>query len=307
VVVALSAIICGGAHAADVPPKTSAQVENYRPVFQACRKTDGTTRLAIRRLQFNGAGMVLTVDPHSLTTRLDPEQDFTCADTGKDQQQDTRYIRALRTYDAAAPQRVVANGGILHGSSSGAFITADLCPSHRALDRAFLQNLLVVQSPLPVALSISGTWLTRHQADFQWLRALQSSGTLQITWVDHSYHHPYVPGRALAQNFLLSPGVDARAEILDTEKLLIARGEIPSVFFRFPGLISSPALMRLASDLHLIVLGAGAWLAQSPRARPGDIILIHANGNEPLGLAIFSALLDRGKLPRPFRAIEEAP
>jgi hypothetical protein len=116
-----------------------------------------------------------------------------------------------------------------------------------------------------------------------------------------------VPGRALAQNFLLGPGVDARVEILETEKLLIANGQTPSVFFRFPGLISNTALMRRAADLHLIVLGAGAWLAQSPQARPGDIVLVHANGNEPAGLRIFSALLNDGKLPRPFRAIDDAP
>jgi hypothetical protein len=98
-----------------------------------------------------------------------------------------------------------------------------------------------------------------------------------------------------------------RAEILDTERLLIADGETPSVFFRFPGLISSPALMRVAGDYHLIVLGADAWLARSPRARPGDIILVHPNGNEPGGLDIFSTLLAGGKLPQPFRPIEEAP
>jgi peptidoglycan/xylan/chitin deacetylase (PgdA/CDA1 family) len=162
-------------------------------------------------------------------------------------------------------------------------------------------------APVPVALSLSGEWLVHHGADFQWLRDQEHAGALRITWVDHSYHHPYVPGRPLADNFLLTAGTDMRAEILDTERLLIANGETPSVFFRFPGLISNAALMKLAGGYHLIVLGGDAWLAKSPQARPGDIILVHPNGNEPAGLAIFTNLLAAGKLPRPFRPIAEAP
>jgi hypothetical protein len=160
---------------------------------------------------------------------------------------------------------------------------------------------------VPVALAISGLWLTHHQADFQWLRDKERAGALSITWVDHSYHHPYIPGRPLSDNFLLTAGVDMQAEILDTERLLIAGGETPSVFFRFPGLISNAALMQAVGRDHLIVLGADAWLAKTPQAGPGDIILVHLNGNEPAGLEIFSTLLAAGKLPQPFRPIAAAP
>jgi hypothetical protein len=95
-----------------------------------------------------------------------------------------------------------------------------------------------------VALAISGLWLMRHGADFQWLKEQERSGALEITWVNHSYHHPYVPGRPVANNFLLMPGFDMQSEILDEERLLIANGETPSIFFRFPGLVSDAALMR---------------------------------------------------------------
>jgi hypothetical protein len=36
-------------------------------------------------------------------------------------------------------------------------------------------------------------------------------------------------------------------------------------------------------------------------------LLVHANGNEPAGLRLFSRMLDQGKMPKPFRRIEEAP
>jgi hypothetical protein len=309
---ALLAIAACAAHAQPPEQVRPAQVLLYRPVFYQCRKAGGAPELAIRRMEIDGQSKILIVDPATLATRLEPLRDWTCADTNDDQQKDTRYIRAVQSSTApqagpAAPSPVIANGGLLHGTPSGSFITGDLCPSRRPLDRAFLQDLLATRSPLPVALSISGTWLARHKTDFAWLRAQERAGALNITWVDHSYDHPYVPGRPFEQNFLLSPGVDMQSEILQTERILIAHGETPSVFFRFPGLISNAALMHMTEDDHLIVLGAGAWLARSPRARPGDIVLVHLNGNEPVGLRIFSALLAGGKLPEPFRPIDDAP
>jgi hypothetical protein len=283
-----------------------AEVRDYRPVFQECRKAD-TMRLAIRRMEIDGAAMLLTVDPATLATGLERDQDWSCADTDDERQKDTRYIRAIRSSGVARPSAVIVNGGLIHGGTAGSFVTGDLCPSHRPLDRAFLEKLKAAGSPVPVALAISGLWLTRHQADFQWLREQERAGALNITWVDHSYHHPYEPGRPLPENFLLTPGTDMQAEILDTERLLIANGETPSVFFRFPGLISNSATMQAAQADHLIVLGADAWLAKTQRAGPGGIILVHVNGNEPAGLEIFSTLLSAGKLPQPFRPIAEAP
>jgi len=297
------------AHAQVMP----AHVSDYRPVFQECRNGDGTMRIAIRSMKVDGAGMILAVDPATLATHLERDQDWTCTDTDDQHEKNTRYINAVRLSCAphgngpAAGSNVIADGGLTRGVAAGSFITGDLCPSHRHLDRAFLERLETPGSPLPVALSISGTWLTHHPADFQWLRDQEHAGALRITWVDHSYDHPYVPGRPLADNFLLTPGTDMPSEILDTERLLIANGETPSVFFRFPGLISNAALMRMADDYHLIVLGTDAWLAKSPQAKPGDVILLHLNGNEPAGLKVFSDLMAAGKLPQPFRPIEEAP
>jgi hypothetical protein len=312
---AVFAIAVSAAHAEDAASSAAARVSDYRPVFQECHRAamnddSGAWRLAIRHMEIDGNGMLLTVDAATLETSLEPEQDWSCADTDDERQERTRYIRAVRSWSApraAAESHVIVNGGLVRGPATGSFITGDLCPSRRPLDRAFLETLRAAGTATPVALSMSGLWLARHQADFRWLREQERTGALRITWVDHSYHHQYIPGRPLAENFLLMQGVDMQAEILDTERLLIANGETPSVFFRFPGLISNPALMQIVADDHLIVLGAGAWLAKSQRARPGDIILVHPNGNEPEGLAIFSTSFADGELPLPFRPIEEAP
>ena len=150
-------------------------------------------------------------------------------------------------------------------------------------------------------------WLLQHKSDFEWLRDKARGGALDIAWVNHSYHHPYVRDRPDAKTFLLTPGVKMETEILDTERLLIANGVTPSVFFRFPGLIADTALQETMRRHHIIALGADSWLALGPLPRAGSILLVHPNGNEPTGLRIFTRLLERGQLVRPFRAIAEAP
>ena len=109
------------------------------------------------------------------------------------------------------------------------------------------------------------------------------------------------------RNFLLTEGVDPDAEILDTERLLIANGQTPSLFFRFPGLISSAPLMQAVRRHHLISLGADAWLALGQRPGEGSIILVHPNGNEETGLAMFDRDLARGAIVQPFEPLIAAP
>jgi hypothetical protein len=294
-------------------PAPLARVQSYHPIFRQCHNALGHTRLAIRGMSIDGESLLLMVDPATLVTRVEHERCWTCVDTDDAAQEATRFLRAVHLParpgldGAAPPSAVLTNAGLSHGRGDGSFITGDLCPSRKPLDRGFLETLARIGSRTPVALSITGLWLTRHGADFQWLREQSRSGALEITWVNHSTHHPYVPGRPLATNFLLTPGVDMQAEILDTERLLIANGETPSVFFRFPGLVSDEALLHVVRKNHLVTLGADGWLAFGPPLRPGAILLVHPNGNEAAGLARFAKLLDSGKLPRPFRPIDEAP
>lgn len=293
-------------------PASLERVRDYRPVFRHCRNAAGET-LAIRHMKVDGESLLLLVDPATLTTSLEPERCWVCADTEDEVHKGTRFVRAVHestrpARDSAAPQpALLGNAGLSHGRGDGSFMTGDLCPSRKPLDRGFLEMLAGIGPRIPVALAVSGMWIMKHGADFRWLQEQARSGALEITWVDHSYRHPYVPGRPPATNFLLTPGVDIQSEILDTERLLVANGETPSVFFRFPGLVADTSLMEIVRGYHLVVLGADGWLALGPPLRPGTILLVHPNGNEPGGLSRFSTLLESGRLPRPFRPIDEAP
>jgi hypothetical protein len=293
-------------------PANIARVRDYRPIFRECHSASGVVKLAIRQMSVDRAALLLLVDPATLETSVARAACWNCDETSDKTQQETRYIRAV---DAKIGDEgrsgTLQNVGLAHGVGGGAFLTGDLCPSKRPLDRAFLNRLVKegadANAKTPVALAVSGLWLVRHSADFAWLQEKTRAGSLDIIWVNHSYHHPYVAGRPDGRTYLLTQGIDLQAEILDTERLLIALDATPSVFFRFPGLVANGALLEQLRRYHLIALGADSWLALGPTPHAGSIVLVHPNGNEPAGLRVFSHLLEGGKLPRPFRAINDAP
>lgn len=292
---------------AETPNTEGAAISDYRPVFELCTVDVGKPRLAIRRMAAGDEELLLTVDPESLSTRLERAPCWRCAATSDVLQGTTRFLRALRASEPAAEKSPLENAGLTHGKGEGAFVTGDLCPSARPLDRGFLQALAAMGPRTPVALAVSGVWIKTHAADLDWLKQEAGRGALDIAWVNHSYHHPYARSRPEAKNFLLTEGVDMDAEILETEKLMIANGLTPSVFFRFPGLVSDPALLDKLRERHLVALGADAWIALGPRPRAGSIVLVHPNGNEEIGLRLFGRLVERGQMPKPLRAITEAP
>ncbi len=290
--------------------QSPAAVGDYQPVLKACVAADGRKAVAIREMTVAGLKVDLLADPEALTTRLERAACWTCGEMTEAELKSTRMGRAI-SESAEAPGLVhrgfLQNAGLTHGAAAGDFLTGDLCPSRRPLDRAFFTRLETAGPHATVALSVSGLWLIHHFGDFRWLIDQRNSGALDILWVDHTYHHPYLAGLPLAANFLLKKGVDPEAEILDTERLLVANGETPSLFFRFPGLVSSDPLMQAVSRFHLVTLGADAWLAMGQQPEKGSIVLVHPNGNEPNGLALFARDLTRGTIAAPLEPLTAAP
>jgi hypothetical protein len=208
----------------------------------------------------------------------------------------TPYLRAL-TKSSLGPYPL-ENTGIVQACYpiDGQFLTIDLCPSSKPFEAKFFRALVArseqLHHPIPIAISISGLWLINHPQDFLWLQKQRVNHKLDITWINHSFTHVYYRDLPSANNFLLIRETNFDSEVLTLEKLLLQRGELPSVFFRFPGLISNRKLIhRLCDRFGLIPLGANAWLARHEPIKAGSFILVHGNSNEPAGIAKIMPLL----------------
>lgn len=262
---------------------------DYKVISQTCDAPDGSVRLhAIRRFKSPlGEDILLTVDPNSQDTNLIYESCLGCRDA-KLSSGDNYGANVLK--GTSAPY-LLENDGLTHSLNklNDAVLTIDLCPSTKLFEKRVFKQLLRTDlpRPIPVAISISGSWMRRYTDDFKYLLDLQHSGQIEITFINHSYSHPFVKTLADQHNFLLKDGVDFKFEVLNLEVALIRRGITPSVYFRFPGLISDERLMRALRSYGLIPLGADAWLAKGQKPSGGSLILIHGNGNETEGGDIF--------------------
>lgn len=254
--------------------------------------------LAVRSFTAEGEKYLLLVNPQTLDTKVDLANNYTNSSLKWGNVlaifKNTAYVKALEA--ATAKDLQLQNAGIDHAfpDEKGITLTIDLCPSHKALDRIIFQSVFdefkKTEQPAPLAISVSGKWMLRHEDDLNWLKSLVAQKELNITWVNHSYNHE-VNKLPLAENFLLAAGTNLDVEVLENEKLMLKNGLTPSVFFRFPGLVSDKSVVDKIEAYGLIPIGSDAWLAKGQQPNAGSIVLIHGNGNEEIGVKDFIQLL----------------
>ena len=290
---------------------TGIQVQSNKTVLLSCHDSAGDERVATRKLEINGEGYLLLTDPVKLSSRIERDSCWKCVKTSVIELVGTRLGSALFRLTEGGDTRkpAHANMGLNRAENSveGIFLTGDLCPSVKPLDRKFFTDLAKGPGAQPVALAVTGRWMESHGSDLKWLKEQVHEGKLDITWVNHSFNHPFVPHQKEKDNFLLKAGSDLDFEVLQTEKAMIERGLTPSVFFRFPGLVSNDSLMDRMRSYSLIPLGTSAWLAKGEEPQAGSIVLVHPNGNEPAGIQRFAKLKRDKKLVLPLLPINEAP
>lgn len=273
-------------------------IKDYQ-LYAGSMESGGKQLLLLRRMEKSGQTTFLAVDPQTLDTKLVSASSGTAKpiswkDMGLRFSQ-TPYFMAL---SAAGKQSLaLQDAGLTHGfpKERGVTLTVDLCPSHKPLDRVIFTDLITayqqIQQPVPIALSITGRWMLTHTDDLNWLKELERKKAIEITWVDHSYNHHFSLSAPLKTNFLLEPGTDMNFEILGTELAMLQHNMVPSVFFRFPGLVSDQQVVDKVLTYGIIPIGSDAWLAKGQQPTAGSIVLIHGNRNEPVGVADFIRLL----------------
>jgi len=286
---------------------SSTEIFSYQPCFGICNsKNDaGSLRIYLRKFVMKGSEYLLTLDPYNLDTFLEKASTLKKIEPStlpeiRRKFGTTEYIKVL--VDSEKRAAFQQNAGITHFPQikNGVVLTADLCPSKLPFDKYFfatiIDEFINIQKPVPVALSVTGIWMENHRQDINWLKTLEEKSLLSITWINHSYNHRYSKDMHTKTNFLLLPDTNIEKEVLDTEKKMLEAGIVPSVFFRFPGLVSNRDLFFKITGFGLIPIGSDAWLAKDQWPKNGSIILVHANGNEPVGILRFKELVDREKI-----------
>jgi len=271
------------------PAVAYSQVLNLRPVLESCQ-SGAESRIAIRRFTKNGDQSLVLVNPSTLDTQQARSKDWRCKIIGFNDILGTRYGDLLNR--SSSPPYTLQNDGIRHSTRGleGVYLTVDLCPSTRkGFNEEIFTSLMDYSkgTTVPVGVSISGYWISNHPQEFNWLREQDLSGKLRVTWVNHTRTHPYNHNLPINKNFLLEPQANIRSEILGLEVQLLSVGITPSVFFRFPGLVSNEKLIGVLKSYSLISVGSDAWLAKGEVPTHGNIILIHGNENEPVGVVDF--------------------
>lgn len=278
------------------------KVSDYS-TYYASAKYKGSDVAVIRKFTRNVSRYYLTVDVNTLNTAIISAAEIKPVESSLEQLSKaftaSPYFKALSYVNKQS--FALQDAGIIHGypKEKGVTLTIDLCPSHKSLDRVIFLSLInefaKAEQPVPVALSISGKFMLTHKEDINWLKSLEAEKKIIITWVNHTYNHFYEPGLPLTENFLLKPDTNLDIEVLQNERLMIDNGLVPSVFFRFPGLVSDNSIVTKITAYGLIPIGSDAWLAKGQQANSGSIVLIHGNGNEPVGVKDFLKLLQSQK------------
>ena len=283
-----------GAFASHLP--AASQISDYQSVFIPFYNEDGILLAAVRKYSRTDHRHYLVLDPQRFAlSEMTAEKVLSARPADFEAWRETTFAQAL--IRQTSPPYPLQNDGLREAEHPvpGFILTADLCPSQKPLDRFFIEATMALplKPPVPLALMVSGLWIQRHEADLTWLKDQVAAGKLAITWVNHSYTHPYDPAAPLEINFLLMRSSGFTNEVLFLERLLLEQGVLPSPFFRFPGLVSDRQLIESLHDLCLIPVGSSAWLAKGESPQAGSIILVHANGNEPEGIHLLFSFYDR--------------
>lgn len=261
-------------------------IDGYRPLIRPFIDPGGALQVAVRQFERGGEPFFLVLDPVRFALREVAGDRVPAAPAADRAWTQTPFFKALSRL--TAPPFPLVNDGLTAAERpvAGYFLTIDLCPASRPLDRSLFTATAALpqRGPVPVTVMVSGRWLTAHRGDVAWLREQEAAGRLAITWGNHSLTHAHDPAAPPERDFLLTPGTDMAAEALRLERLLLTAGLPPSPFFRFPGLVSDRRAIEALRELCLLPIGSNGWLAKGQPAQPGGILLVHGNGNEPEGV-----------------------
>jgi hypothetical protein len=190
-------------------------IHDYNVFAAVCTsEPERSTFIALRKFNFGNELHYLLVSPEDLSTHISSATDVKCAASSWEQIRklygNTPYFRAI--HEAEQNSDPLQDAGITHFLTGrhGVDLTIDLCPSKLPLDRTVFIELVkefsTVESPVPIAIGVTGLWMQDHLDDFKWLLDLVQDGKISIEWINHTYNHRTSRTLPLKKNFLLEKG-----------------------------------------------------------------------------------------------------
>lgn len=262
----------------------------------------GVRLLVTRALHVDGAPARVVVDADSLVSSVVRAASLaegareavagdavTASPFAKSLAETARLASANHALDRVAPSAKT-------GPAAEPFaLTIDMCQSKKPWDAALFAWAVSlsdrIHAPVPVGIAMTGGWARAHPRELDQLGAWITSGKLAVTWINHSSTHPLncLDATCRRAEFLTAASVDFDAEVLGLEQALVARGLVPSVLFRVPGLVHDTQRLARLAELSLLPLDANAWIAKGQPIGARTVVLVHGNGNEPPGIRGFLA------------------
>jgi hypothetical protein len=263
----------------------------------AVKLPKGAVYLCRRRATIDGVRYVLLTDTGANPLSFLVKEEALQRNSTVERLQNSAWSARLSWFRAAASAGRGLRAGDREQLPKALCATTDFCWSMRPLEKGFLVNEAAGgrRTGMPaLTLFLSGRWMEQHPADMETLIGLARDKHVAITWGLHSWVHPK------AGDFMNDLSVEAvREDTLKLERQFLEWGLVPTVYYRFPGLIHDPSRLQAILDLDLLPIDCDAWVAvQSSGTHPfggpirdGSIVLVHGNGNEPKGIAGFEQWL----------------
>ncbi len=276
----------------NISTKEFREISNYKPIKKDIL-FENKNYTAIREFYSKGIKYYLAVDLETNKTQIilaKKSRDF----PNNSSFEKSNYFKAL---NYLKHKTGIQNTGLKNDikfNKNTVYMTVDFCPSSkRGFEKDFFENF-IKKGYKNIAIAITGSWIKKHEKSFQWLIEQKSKHNLNIVWVNHTFNHKYDWGEPIKNNFLLKQNTNLEKEILELEKMLIKNKQTPSIFMRFPGLVSDDKIReKVINKYSLIFIGSDAWLAKGEIPKNGSFILIHGNKNEPLGIKKANRYLEK--------------
>lgn len=257
----------------------------------------GTTLLLRRRAMVDGKSYYVATDTKStFESFLITDQPNVSKYWRPSTAPETNAFQTLKAWFAEESEQ---GRSLRHGPrvtlEKTACLTVDLCWSLRPIERRLFdtvaENARRNSRPTHLVAFLSGRWLDQHPEELGYLLDFSHQSGVQITWGLHSWAHPKTGG------FMNEFSADALVEdTLKLERRMLEYGIVPSIYYRFPGLIHDKERRETIAGLDLLSIDCESWMAIVARGESspwgnaidsGSIVLVHGNGNEPDGIPPF--------------------